>query len=486
MPLPWKKAKVSRISRIVADLQPPKPNSLVVETGFPTSLVDLFVKNRDRFKKPIKKKKKQQQQQQQQRQQQHNQPREVEELVISDTIPLANTRELSVEPVNINKKRQSPENLEGQGKNVNRCEVLVGEDRNLDYNQGVKECGDVDDANLGSNGKDKRFLFLVLKMFVVVILALSTTRLAIGITMSTSLLIFLEYYGKHLLCLLKTCLLVLLLLNRRVVSLFRLKKDLWVSKKASINAEKDGSASDYCDLAENLEPNPPVKEIHVVEPTPNMVGRDEANGRIENPTIYDLLNYDKSWDNVDEALEAKNDERGALICGKERSQSCKIRRKFIKKLVPKKLLSVKKGKKGKKEADFSSEVSSCSWREDKLCRGEDTGEQSDLDRQDLSCKGKLTLLQLMEEEKEKERFRTGGKEEFEHTSSISSQALQTKPEMIVVEERVDTERGGSSGYLVLFLIVLAGLVGGRMLALVITVGSCSMLKLVWRRRKYEK
>ena len=87
MPLPWKKDKVSRFSRIVADLQSPKGgSSLVVETGFPTSLVDLFVKNRERLKKPTGKKKKKRQQQLQDVE---------EELVISDPIFISSSLELA-------------------------------------------------------------------------------------------------------------------------------------------------------------------------------------------------------------------------------------------------------------------------------------------------------------------------------------------------------------------------------------------------------
>uniref|UniRef100_A0A803LLK2 Uncharacterized protein n=1 Tax=Chenopodium quinoa TaxID=63459 RepID=A0A803LLK2_CHEQI len=54
MPSLWKKQKGNRISRLVADLQtgPKRGGSLVVETGFPTSLIDQFVKNRDKLKKP--------------------------------------------------------------------------------------------------------------------------------------------------------------------------------------------------------------------------------------------------------------------------------------------------------------------------------------------------------------------------------------------------------------------------------------------------
>ncbi|ESQ44559.1 hypothetical protein EUTSA_v10003311mg [Eutrema salsugineum] len=51
MSLPWKKS--GRISRFMSEFQqsPKRGGSLVVETGFPTSLIDLFVKNRDRLKK---------------------------------------------------------------------------------------------------------------------------------------------------------------------------------------------------------------------------------------------------------------------------------------------------------------------------------------------------------------------------------------------------------------------------------------------------
>lgn len=53
MSLLWKKPKSSRISRFMSEFQqsPKRGGSLVVETGFPTSLIDLFVKNRDRLKK---------------------------------------------------------------------------------------------------------------------------------------------------------------------------------------------------------------------------------------------------------------------------------------------------------------------------------------------------------------------------------------------------------------------------------------------------
>lgn len=56
MGFPWKKVKsTTRISQMVKDQFHHRKNAaspLVVETGFPTSLVDLIVNHRDRFKKP--------------------------------------------------------------------------------------------------------------------------------------------------------------------------------------------------------------------------------------------------------------------------------------------------------------------------------------------------------------------------------------------------------------------------------------------------
>ncbi|KAG1368444.1 hypothetical protein COCNU_14G009120 [Cocos nucifera] len=53
MPNPWKKARAAALSRLVSGLgRPDRGASLVVQAGFPTSIADLVVKNRDRLKKP--------------------------------------------------------------------------------------------------------------------------------------------------------------------------------------------------------------------------------------------------------------------------------------------------------------------------------------------------------------------------------------------------------------------------------------------------
>ncbi|KAG6473137.1 hypothetical protein ZIOFF_067044 [Zingiber officinale] len=58
----WKRFRAggsgSEVSRLLAGLRPPEQRgSLVVQTGFPTSLADLVVKNRGRLKKPSRRKK---------------------------------------------------------------------------------------------------------------------------------------------------------------------------------------------------------------------------------------------------------------------------------------------------------------------------------------------------------------------------------------------------------------------------------------------
>ncbi|RWW70922.1 hypothetical protein BHE74_00021370 [Ensete ventricosum] len=62
MPNPWKKPRPGGgrgggVSRFLAGIRPHRGVSLVVQTGFPTSLADLFVKNRGRLRKPSRKKK---------------------------------------------------------------------------------------------------------------------------------------------------------------------------------------------------------------------------------------------------------------------------------------------------------------------------------------------------------------------------------------------------------------------------------------------
>ncbi|KAJ6727626.1 ETHYLENE-REGULATED TRANSCRIPT 2 (ERT2) [Salix koriyanagi] len=457
MPLPWKKNKVSRFSRIVADLQSPKGgSSLVVETGFPTSLVDLFVKNRERLKKPTGKKKKKKKRQQQLQDVE-------EELVISDPIFISSSLELVDSPGPV----QNLENMES----FDVCELVSQLLPVVEDDEGADDEG-VDDAKVTDkkcwDEKEKRLLFVVLKIFLVVLLGLSTKKLVVGITMSAFVLIFLEYVGKHVLCFLKPCLnveIVLELFVERVSSAFLVlkgagkcddsRKELTIQEGQQ---EEDVIGIDSCDLIETPEMKSSMEEIQVVEFNFDRIVSVEENSGTE--SRMDLLGCD--W----RKMEVEEDKSGVLACEKDRSRRSKIRRKIIKKLVPKKLRAIKKAKKSKeKEPDAGSESSSC-WGDDEM--GiikvlEDGGKQG------FENKGKTLLSKLLEEDDDDD-------EEPDQGYSSSSSGWQAEMEVKVADKK------RSSDYLILFFVALAGLAGGRSLSLVLTLASCLLIKLVGRYR----
>ncbi|CAN7132478.1 unnamed protein product [Brassica rapa subsp. narinosa] len=161
MPLPWKKSKSGRISRLVSDLQqsPKHGGSLFVETGFPTSLIHLFVKNRDRLKKSSSKRNNKAQ-----TQTAHTtRPR-----VLSPPLPQKLDPTLVTEDLTASKIDESLVNGSGS----------TSENRHDgDNNDGV--------GNGGNRGGGCCVL-------MVVVLALSTKKVAVGITISAFALLFLE------------------------------------------------------------------------------------------------------------------------------------------------------------------------------------------------------------------------------------------------------------------------------------------------------
>lgn len=146
MSFPWKKLKKTSISQLVKDhIHSQKP--LMVETGFPSSLVDLFVKNRRKFMKTSKKKRA---------------PSVVAELPLSS---------LSTPP--------SPVCCIFEKSELKGCQE---KDERFDLDEAV-------DKNT--------VLVALLKVFLVVFLVLGTKKLVMGITMSAFLLYFIEYSGER-------------------------------------------------------------------------------------------------------------------------------------------------------------------------------------------------------------------------------------------------------------------------------------------------
>lgn len=151
MSFPWKKLKKTSISQLVKDHVSSK-TPLMVETGFPSSLVDLFVKNHQRFMKTCKKK---------------AEPH-VSSLS-SKSLPL----------------KSSPLTPPSPGCcTIERSQLKVYQEKG--------ERIDLDEA------VDKNMVLIALvKIFLVVVLVLGTKKLVMGITMSAFLMYFFEYSGER-------------------------------------------------------------------------------------------------------------------------------------------------------------------------------------------------------------------------------------------------------------------------------------------------
>ncbi|EXB75200.1 hypothetical protein L484_025980 [Morus notabilis] len=389
MPLPWKKTKVTRISRIVADLQSPKRGgSLVVETGFPTSLIDLFVKNRDRLKKPsIKKKKKKKKTNQNDTNQPQN---DIDDFVTSDPITANSHSSLDDSPICV-------EPISEEAENLTPSESVEEEEEETEVESVTHE------------DQNRVVLFLaVLKIFAVVVLGLSTKKLTVGITLSAFVLLFLEYVGKRLIC--------------RFLKLFWFKKE----EDEFVHVKESKSLIDEIEVGEaNNNNNDDENREEIFSAGPDL----------------ELLSRDKKWGFVD-TKEVMEDGKGDVLVV-EKSKSCskraKIRAKIIKNFVPKKLRSSKRDKKPKYSQDEDNKV-------------EKFEEEKEEDQQS----------------EEEERF-----EKIDDGNELS----------VVGEEQVEEESKGNWVCLTLFLIVLVGLFGGRILAFLLTIAWCFVFKLIRSLRR---
>ncbi|XP_060191729.1 uncharacterized protein LOC132621469 [Lycium barbarum] len=208
MSFPWKKLKKSSISQLVKD-HVRSQTPLVVETGFPTSLVDLFVKNRQRFMKTSKKKR---------------HPAVVAEPPLSSlsskSLPLPSPL-APPSPGGYTIKRSQLKGCQEEGERIDLDEAV---DKNM-------------------------VLIALLKIFLVVLLVLGTKNLALGITMSALLLFIFEYLGEHVYRLLMPCALV-------GAKMVELEEEDCVFK-APLQQDELGS----CDFANQ------VQEIHIKEKT---------------------------------------------------------------------------------------------------------------------------------------------------------------------------------------------------------------------------
>lgn len=168
MPLLWtNKNRVNRVFQIVADLHSTKRgSSFAFQTGFPTSLIDLLIKNRTRFTKPNS-----------------NKPFQTPTSdPLPPKIPSFNDCAESdhTESQNLTQLITDEENLH------------VNDDGVLNSDHGVTRVGKSKDG-LGS----KSVLCIFLMMFIIVVSIASFEKLTVGITVSAFVLLSLEYVMKH-------------------------------------------------------------------------------------------------------------------------------------------------------------------------------------------------------------------------------------------------------------------------------------------------
>lgn len=454
MPLPWKKTKGSgsRISRWVADLQSPprRGGSLVVETGFPTSLVDLFVKNRDRLKKQSKKKS-------------QSQPTlEISSPFMASSPPPCYDKSRMVvlssgcqrnEPRNETKSTPTPTPVQ---------EAIVG-----------KECDSNDDhdgAGCDDASKKRNVWTAVLRVFFVVVLALSTKRLALGITKSAFLLLLLEFVLTRVLRFLRPCskasagfnsflekVKILCFSNSKKEEIERCEED---STKACTTDVCDSSVEEIQAVESNHVEVIYVEEIRDKKADTEPVSGD-GRGRRSDMETKERTEH-KNEEKVDVLVCKREEKVDVLVCKKEQRRSSKMRATFVKKLVPRKLRISKKGKQTKEKEMESNAENGSGLGEDKQARIHRLEDQQNKDNQQ-EHDSESNLSQFREEECDDE-VTTQSQTESEMTTST-------------IEVTMQPQGKGNSGYLILCSIALAGLVGGRVLALVLIVGWCVGLKL---------
>ncbi|CAO2833575.1 unnamed protein product [Amaranthus hypochondriacus] len=579
MPSFWKKQKKgNRISRFVADLQTPSKHggSLVVETGFPTSLIDLFHKNRDKLKKPKSKKSK------------SKTLITISEDEIDDhrppSISLVSyphaSNELDVgryrnfEEINVSHNDENHDNFVGEivhenhddvescriekndpCKNENHvsflnedhgsCEIVndeekieVGKDLGLNYmgllliSIGVLgffvalylkrwflasiTLGFVVLVSLECVGRWGLGLFkgcecdnvvwrTILKGALVVIVAFYTKWFVVGITIGASLLLLLEYVGNSIFGFLKPC--------QDARSKFRGVLPHWGGSKQGeeIRAKRDrmgfdsskrevpNELSDDHDLGgENgtmLSREIDPKCENDLNSKRGFEGTFDEDGIVnfskakieqgskarslanllkeekQNKLIHELLALESSSSKPLRSLDFRDSIRSRSIDLKEEViEGCKIvgvnskikkNNKFWKKLLSK--------KNGKEKHKTGSEH--CANVLDNVDVELEISNQDRLTRSISEPILTLTPSSFSNEEND------GGIDKFEAANACITEMLQLENKTIG-SSRIVEERIRNSKCLTAFVIPLTGLIGGRMLAVVVTVICCLVFKIV--------
>lgn len=450
MPFPWKKVKSTRISRLLNDhlhnsQKRRDGSSLVVQTGFPTSLIDLFIKNREKLKTSSKKKRE-----------------------TSSSVPSQNDVDDPViaagSPTVFPSPPQSPSRMNSQviaGLRLNCSSPLRRSASLLHLPLGVNEIdvGDRDGGGAESKCGVERVvdangvILVAVKIFLVAVLALGAKRLTVGITMSAFFLCFLECAGKHLRELLKPC--------------SKAKKWLTsVVQKVPKLRYKDGTSS----WKEGFQrPDPSLSDCDSMHQT-QMI-------EIEKPDHYPIILIDEIQ-SEEEIMQdpffigrSRNQETKSneVVIGKEKSLFgvAKLRRKLrkdkikskMKLFVPKKFWSLRKDHNFRRlKIVQEDKVAVCEEQGMNEC--EDEWESETTSRLSSTSRGRFK-----EEDVMNSIYAVGGLPEID-------EEVATNKEVGAKE----TKSGMCWSNFVPCLTVLIGLIGGRPVALLLTLSWFLVLK----------
>ncbi|XP_010529356.1 PREDICTED: uncharacterized protein LOC104806249 [Tarenaya hassleriana] len=405
MPLPWKKAKSGRISRLVSDLQQSSKHggSLVVETGFPTSLIDLFVKNRDRLKKHSSKR------------------RQSSTVNPPPSPPPPLTRRSSFPP---------PAPLPPP---VERETVASSE---------IEERISTENTPIGDGAC---VVMVVVKVFVVAVIALSTKKLTVGITLSAFALLLLEFAAARVFTRLEFC------PNART----RLRSFLERFPGKGETVKTDGENSSSCEITETFEDSRDCTECT------NTVSWSE-------PELVVIPEADSS---AEDSRRAKVTAEGEvqtirdLVFKDERSKSSRLKSKIMKKIVPKKFSSMKKKKKSMK------------IDEEKEKEEESVEEEEE--------EGSLTEVSSLVSDDKSERV---GSEISEMDDDDPNPPLLENCTEVEEESQDGSSKGnsGKTNVFVLFVMMLVGLLGGKLLAIALFLFWCLILRFSDKSKAPEK
>lgn len=414
MTFSWKK-KIRRngFSKLVADLQSPKHGgSLVVETGFPTSLIDLYVRNRGRFRKSNANK-----------QQSGN---DLNTVVANDMNSYNGNYDILEEDVGDGECEIENEQCEIESVQFSEVESdeIIEEIENekceivsVKFSEvGSEKCGETVAEKSVEMVKLNMVYVVLLKVLLMMVLVLGTKRFKVGITLSAFVLFSLELVGKAFLGRSS-------LIRRSSVDaempIESFNTDIESSKKNKIRNTIDVVSKEVLEIEEQVESKQEVRS--------------------------------------EEALDEVRSEGSMEI--RHKSSRRAIMKSRMKKLVPKKL---RKSSVGPKD-----EILSCTSKEvkERVRRDQDV---KPLVVSSLRSDSKGVTFCIARQEQD----------EIVDLGQSSSSTMASESDC---KDSMEQEREHNSGYLVLCLIVLVGLIGGRVLALVLALSWCLMMtKIQWR------